>query len=390
MATVPSKFPDAKSPSVHLAHPTPSERRAFLTNNGQSWRGNLTIEQYLVREDAVYDYLTPANMTYWVLVDGDGEERMVLSSCETYKRRGIVAREGKVKDVVGHGIGSVFCRPELRGRGYAGRMMEELGKKLQHWQTEEHECLFSVLFSDIGKKYYAQFGWQPFPSTHLHLATIPLTTPSLPSLPPTRPLTTSSLPPLCTLDESLLRHRLPPTSAASPSTSLVTFLTTAELLGWHHVREDVIATATFGRPAEVRGAVCGEEGERVWCYWLRSWYNADGTNTERNHLHVLRIVVEGWDGADGGAVGEGREWVGGIAAVLDAARREASGWQMEGVEVWNPSEVVVEAGRLLEGGCRVEERETESIPCLRWYGERKGESVRDDVQWVANEKAAWC
>ena len=37
------------------------------------------------------------------------------------------------------------------GRGYAARMMGALGEKLQHWQAEEHDSLFSVLFSDIGK-----------------------------------------------------------------------------------------------------------------------------------------------------------------------------------------------------------------------------------------------
>jgi hypothetical protein len=49
-----------------------------------------------------------------------------------------------------HGIGSVFCPVEFRGRGYAGRMMELLGEKLRYWQSN-NGCPFSILFSDIGK-----------------------------------------------------------------------------------------------------------------------------------------------------------------------------------------------------------------------------------------------
>ena len=56
---------------------------------------------------------------------------------------------------VSHGIGSVFFGRELRGRGYAQRMMGELGKALRTHQIEgEEECLFTVLYSDIGKVRY--------------------------------------------------------------------------------------------------------------------------------------------------------------------------------------------------------------------------------------------
>ena len=57
-----------------------------------------------------------------------------------------------MEEVVSHGIGSVFCRPEFRGKGYARRMMVELGGMLDKWQQKEGErAHFTVLYSDIGK-----------------------------------------------------------------------------------------------------------------------------------------------------------------------------------------------------------------------------------------------
>lgn len=104
-------------------------------------------EQYLADQDLTRN----GGITWWVLVDTAVSPRRVLCGCETLRKKAFVARDGKVEEVVCHGIGSVFCPPENRGRGYAGRMMKELGRKLRTWQAEERPCLFSVLYSDIGK-----------------------------------------------------------------------------------------------------------------------------------------------------------------------------------------------------------------------------------------------
>lgn len=57
-----------------------------------------------------------------------------------------------MQDVISHGIGSVFCDPVYRGKGYAVRMLSELGKILDTWQQQnEDKADFTVLFSDIGK-----------------------------------------------------------------------------------------------------------------------------------------------------------------------------------------------------------------------------------------------
>lgn len=94
-------------------------------------------------------------ITFWILVDTTiaPNERPILASCESLRKQALIAKgDGQVEDVISHGIGSVFCNPEYRGRGYAQRMINELGKKLDNWQQEEGKrASFTVLYSDIGK-----------------------------------------------------------------------------------------------------------------------------------------------------------------------------------------------------------------------------------------------
>lgn len=154
-----ANLPDSNSPTLALLQPTEEEKIAQLKKNGTSWRGALSLGAYLKREQhlASQRHTRDGGITYWVLVDTaeqtNGGKRTVLCGCETYRKKAIVAKNGEVKDVLCHGIGSVFCPNEHRGRGYAQRMMRDLGKLLRTWQTEEdgEKVLFSILFSDIGK-----------------------------------------------------------------------------------------------------------------------------------------------------------------------------------------------------------------------------------------------
>lgn len=75
--------------------------------------------------------------------------------------------DGVTKETITHGIGSVFCYPEHRGKGYPKKMLNLLGTELATWQAEEGECYFSFLYSDIGKSFYTKLGWHAHPSKHL-------------------------------------------------------------------------------------------------------------------------------------------------------------------------------------------------------------------------------
>lgn len=153
-------LPRSTSPTLLLTHPTPAENDENLKLNGTSWRGALSLPAYLRREAhlAKQAFTRDGGLTAWILVDSSVPHdprtpRRILSSCETLRKRGLVATsEGKVEEVVCHGVGSVFCAEQFRGRGYAGRMMKELGRELERWQQKAGvKSSFTVLYSDIGK-----------------------------------------------------------------------------------------------------------------------------------------------------------------------------------------------------------------------------------------------
>ena len=151
-----SEFPPSKSPHLALLHPTQEEKVETWKLNGASWRGTMPISIYLRREAHLEDqpFTKDGGITFWILVDTTlpPNKRPILGSCESFRKRALVARAGTVEDSVSHGIGSVFCNPEYRGRGYAQRMIAELGKKLDTWnQKQGTKTDFTVLYSDIGK-----------------------------------------------------------------------------------------------------------------------------------------------------------------------------------------------------------------------------------------------
>lgn len=147
------QLPSSKGPDVELTQPTHEEAVHQTELNSIEWKGALSLDAYLRREDHLgkQELVRDGGLTSWALVTGDGESRVVLSSCETIRKKALVAQNGQIEEVICHGVASVFCPPEYRGKGYAGRMIKDLGEKLQTWQTDGHDCLFSVLYSDIGK-----------------------------------------------------------------------------------------------------------------------------------------------------------------------------------------------------------------------------------------------
>ncbi|KAF3043470.1 hypothetical protein E8E12_009119 [Didymella heteroderae] len=387
-------LPKGDSPSLALVHPTEEEQLIQSKLNGAEWRGALSPSAYLRREIALSQQaLTKeGGITYWILVDTALENnplnpksgtRLPLASCETYRKKALVWRDERLQEVVSHGVGSVFCGQHLRGRGYAQRMMTELAKALQTHQTEDKECLFTILYSDIGKKYYAKFGWGPFPSSHVALPAS-LSTPTA-DLPFARPLYSGDLLEICKVDEELIRKSLQ--SRPKGSRPAVALIPDHETIQWHHAREEFVGQEVHGRVPEIKGAIVGDEvGKRVWCYWTRVWYNEDVSVVKGNKLHVLRLVVE--DDVLGlrhASEGDGKA----VAALLAFAQREAEEWRTEHVEIWSPSASALAGAKMLVKSARVVDRDAESIASLLWYPEHGG-AAADHVDWIANEKYGWC
>jgi hypothetical protein len=386
------QLPDATSPTLHLSHPTPSEKTATWTLNSKNWGTAINLPSYLDRESYMTTVPLSRNggITYWILVDSASTpgSRPILGSLESIRKRALVAKNGQVKEVITHGIGSVFCNPEYRGKGYASRMLRDLGPTLNTWQVDSkvpgrENCVFSILYSDIGKKYYAKHGWLPFPSTHILF-------PPSPALATTNGAETNGhtngtetatrlksedIEALCSLDEKYIRKEL---AQAKDGKTHVALVPDYKTMQWHHLREDFMTSRIFSKSPTTKGAVAGSSGNRLWAIWTRSFYGPVDKIESGNTLHFLRLVVEDENDVEGN--------VEKLRDIVKIAQKEAAEWKCVGVEMWNPTHAVRElVGKLGLEHSEVE-REEESIASLMWYGEGNG----DDVVWVGNEKFGWC
>lgn len=424
--------------SLVLEHPTPTEREACWKATHPQWGIALDLDDYLNREAYLQTVPMARNggITSWILTDPSSppDARPILSACESIRKRCLVASpDGTVREVLAHGVASVFTSPEHRGHGYASRMLAILGSKLASWQgspysgssssvapaagtsaggtttggaeqaqtgpdaptretttTAQPEVALSVLYSDIGKSFYAKNGWLPYKSTHIALSPSSAETSSSDSAPgstsPATPIAYHHLAELTSIDESLLRRRLArPSPPDSGSKTRVALIPDLDAILWHIMREDYITSHIFGSVPTIRGAMHGQRGRRVWAIWMRG-YLGGLRSPEGNTLHILRLVLEDEDGerdVGDGTTAEESELVEGLRAILSIAREEAARWKLNDVQFWNPSSRL---RRLVERtGLPHEfvERESDSIASLRWYGP-------GEVDWVLNEKYAWC
>jgi GNAT superfamily N-acetyltransferase len=383
-----SSLPDASSPDLILTQATPLERERVWALHHRKWGGILTLEQYIAREAYLRNVplQKDGGITHWILTDSTQPDgRPILSSCDTYRKRALSCTPaGELTDGIAHGIGAVFTDPQYRGKGYASRMLKELGPALKAWQAGGQQqpagtALFSILYSDIGKSFYAKSGWAAFPSSHLAF-------PALPSGPVAQenglkpaeriaqasPIGYHEPAELCAVDEELLRKALP-RRAAETGRAQVALVPDLESVLWHLMREDFIVKHAFdGRTPDVKGAVYGDKGKRVWAVWARAYYGEVGT------LHLLRFVLEDEDAPE-------EDNVKGIRAVVELAKQQALEWRCREVHTWNPSEKM--RALVDKSGLEVEfvDRDSESIASLMWYGGETG-----DVDWFYNEKFGWC
>ncbi|KAL8785458.1 MAG: hypothetical protein Q9195_008635 [Heterodermia aff. obscurata] len=397
-----SDLPPKDSPTIALVHPTAEERFRTWELNGSSWRGRLSLEAYLRREEylASQPFSRDEGMSFWILVDtaSTGSSRAILASCESFRKRALIKRPGEdVQEVVSHGIGSVFCNPEYRGRGYARRMMNELARQLDTWQQKNGEkAYFTVLYSDIGKEFYSKSGWRAFPSSHIALhpliedGNISL---SNGELPVAEPLHAGQLMELCKDDEIALRSTLAKPQANKTVIS-VALIPDEKVIQWHHAREEFVANELLGKSPEIKGAIVqGEKGHRVWCLWTRTFGNEQSGNT----MNILRLVIEGEveepEGSSftspGARLEEShRSQVLAATSVIQSACFEAAKWGMGDVQLWNPTPLTVLAAKKIDRSAEIVERADDSIASLRWHGPELDSTT--ELTWIGNEKYGWC
>jgi hypothetical protein len=234
--------------------------------------------------------------------------------------------------------------------------------------------LFSVLYSDIGKRFYAKHGWAPFESAHVSFRPVEGAAGGGEGQ-VARPIGYHELAELCAVDERLLRADL---ARRATGKTHVALLPELDALLWHLMREDYMTKCIFGKTPAARGAVAGEPGKRVWAVWMRGYYGGL-KKMEGNTLHVLRVVVEDPEQPD-------EELVDGFRSIVQMAQHEAAEWKTQDVQVWNPTPKL--RGLVEKCGVKFEfvNRDKDSIASLRWYGEEP----TAELDWVANEKYAWC
>ena len=240
------------------------------------------------------------------------------------------------------------------------------------------------------------FPRHPYASTHLSLRP-DVSGGATTHLPPVRLLRSADLTELCAIDEKLMRKRV--AHEASEGRTAVAVMPDVESLEWHHAREDFVGKELYDKIPEFRGAVVGTEpGTRVWCTWTRMWYNSDPKDAKGNTLHILRLVIEDpgyidYEAASekGAVAAKSSVVAAATAALLAAAQDEASRWNMGEIDIWNPTSATLAAGRMLDSSVQITDRQKDSISSLRWYGEGKDcADTRRQVEWLGNEKYAWC
>lgn len=396
-------MPSADHPDLVLAESTKSELQHVWSLHHLMWGPALRLEDYLAREEFLMTVPLAKNggVTHWILTDRNAppDNRPIYASCESLRKRALASRlwpDGPVlQDGIAHGIASVFTNPKYRGKGYASRMMKELGPRLAEWSEGRKEpkegegeettavarSLFSVLYSDIGKEFYAKNGWAAFESTHLCFKPAPAGAPDTPAS-RAKPLGYHDLAMLCHLDEKLLRGKmLQRARGLSPGGQQVcaALLPDLDQFLWHLMREDFMTKHIFHKTPTVRGASYGEAGRRIWAVWTRGYYGGL-EKIEGNTFHILRVVVEDEEACPEEYVAEG------FRNIIQLAQAEAAEWRSFDIQMWNPSQLLRNAADKSGLEYTLVDREKDSIASLMWYGAEPTETV----DWVANEKFAWC
>ncbi|KAN0090029.1 hypothetical protein V8E51_018608 [Hyaloscypha variabilis] len=239
-------------------------------------------------------------------------------------------------------------------------------------------CVGTLLFSDIGKRFYSEIGWKVLNGNrHLDLPVTSGKVPALEGMQQATPLLDGDLKVLCEEDEAMIRKCMVMDEGAKTSMVIVPDVKHME---WHHMREDFICERLFGNAAKARGAMAGEPRHRVWIIWMRKYDGSPDDAEAGNVLYILRLVIEG------AVIGDEREKVKeNLKAVIGSAQKEAKEWKLSVVRFWDPNPLVRELVKEMGLDFVEKEREDDGIASLR-LNEGVGE---EEIEWLANERYAW-
>ena len=178
----------------------------------------------------------------------------------------------------------------------------------------------------------------------------------------------------------------------------MTIISDVDHMLWHHTKEEFACKRLFGKRPRIKGAVAGRKGRRVWALWTHRYYGDIQSPESGNTLYILRLVIESEedfrsdlsrDKAISSIESKHRQVEAkNLRAVIRAAQVEAAKWRLSSVIMWNPTRL---AHTLLDSSrieYRAVDREHENIASLSWFIPSGGKE--DSIDWVLNEKFAWC
>lgn len=402
--TTPTPSNSLSNPDLLLTHPTHLEETLIATLTFPSWGDSLPVSAYLHEYTTLQSAPLARNSGRipWILTSANAppDERPILSSCETFRKRALTNdKDGTVTEGVVYGVASVFTPPNARGQGYAGKLMEELKEVLKSWQGRDggdgQRVIGSILFSDIGKKYYARWGWLPSgrncytefdtrKADEANEGDVEL-----------RFLVESDLEELCKNDEAMIRKSI---ATSDPGNGRrVCIVPDAEHFGWHRAKETIACEHIFGKVPAARGVIVGEPGKRIWIVWTRRYYSHPESKEGDNVLYINRLVFENDETtiqlvADEDKISAGsvydQQWTS-LRAILQVAQREARTWKLETIQLWNPSPLVHHMIQNMGLNHKEVERESEHIASALWFTE-DGDARDTEAMWINNEYYAWC
>ncbi|CAH1758725.1 5620_t:CDS:2 [Entrophospora sp. SA101] len=129
--------------------------QAIITqrNTYEEWGyPQFTVDEYLQREVVLKDLdYTRENFQIWVLVPANDTKTLQV-----------------IASLIYYGIATVFTPKKYRKNGYASKLLCLLQEKLQDKSNNNNNAHFSVLYSEVGPKFYSKLGWKLYPHSDLH------------------------------------------------------------------------------------------------------------------------------------------------------------------------------------------------------------------------------
>lgn len=316
------------------------QRKLTYESNYKAWGfPQLTLEEYISRELTLLTSCFAKTMNCYILTTPT-DPNSILSSCEVYSRPCVIGKDGQVGEGTAFSIASVFTPEPQRHKGYASEMMKKVSEL-----NPLHVC--STLYSDIGKHFYARFGWE----SHSSISTIfdVLSNQSNVNVKDEILIDENDVIDIVQSDVLQLKTDIQTASLISPNVDIICILPTFEAYSWHFERSKFYAIHfKLAIPT-----VWGVRRENEFCIWAHDF--------KEMQLNVLRLVSSPAT----------------INAFIENAIAEAWKYGLKRVVVWDPKEYLVGMANA------VTSERAHSISSL------KSNNSDRKVVWFANEKFAW-